>query len=351
MAQSQVTNLTTDLAAKAPLASPTFTGTPAAPTAAADTNTTQIATTAFAKGEADAAQAYAIQRANHTGTQDIASVTGVVPAAQGGAGTVSGILKANGSGTVSAAVSNTDFAAATHATRHQSGGADAIKLDDLATPDDNTDLDATTGRHGLLPKLGGGTSNFLRADGTWAAPAGGSGANILWSTGSTTPVIDNSAAETSVASGTIPANTLGTGTSAVVHLQLHGFVLNNSGLGRDFTLRIKYGATTLFDDATSGSLLANSTIGRIVIIDVWLCGDGTTGTQRMWGEIRIGGVTSPTAGYGDIGAAGIMTPRTFGGTSSEDSTADKTLDLTVQLSTANAAYEWTTYRATCFKVV
>ncbi|HEX7824951.1 MAG TPA: hypothetical protein VF477_08625 [Mycobacterium sp.] len=46
-AQSTVTNLTTDLAAKAPLASPTFTGTPAAPTASAGTSTTQIATTAF----------------------------------------------------------------------------------------------------------------------------------------------------------------------------------------------------------------------------------------------------------------------------------------------------------------
>lgn len=60
-----------------------------------------------------------------------------------------------------------------HATTHQSGGSDAIKLDDLALPDDNTDLDATTSYHGLLPKLGGGTTNFLRADGTWAAPSGG----------------------------------------------------------------------------------------------------------------------------------------------------------------------------------
>jgi hypothetical protein len=39
---------------KAPLASPTFTGTPAAPTAAANTNTTQIATTAFVQGEISA---------------------------------------------------------------------------------------------------------------------------------------------------------------------------------------------------------------------------------------------------------------------------------------------------------
>src|SRR5437867_991426 len=36
----------------APLASPTFTGTPAAPTAAVDTNTTQLATTAFVIAQA-----------------------------------------------------------------------------------------------------------------------------------------------------------------------------------------------------------------------------------------------------------------------------------------------------------
>ena len=44
---SDVTNLQTTLNAKAALASPTFTGTPKAPTATAGTNTTQLATTAF----------------------------------------------------------------------------------------------------------------------------------------------------------------------------------------------------------------------------------------------------------------------------------------------------------------
>jgi hypothetical protein len=52
----------------------------------------------------------------------------------------------------------------------------ATKLDDFAAPDDNTDLNATTGAHGLLPKLGGGTTDFLRADGAWAPPAGGAAA-------------------------------------------------------------------------------------------------------------------------------------------------------------------------------
>jgi hypothetical protein len=51
IAQSAVTNLTTDLGLKANLASPTFTGVPIAPTAAPGTNTTQIATTAYVQGE------------------------------------------------------------------------------------------------------------------------------------------------------------------------------------------------------------------------------------------------------------------------------------------------------------
>lgn len=52
--ESQVTNLTSDLALKAPLASPELTGTPTAPTAAQGTNTTQIATTEFVVTEIDA---------------------------------------------------------------------------------------------------------------------------------------------------------------------------------------------------------------------------------------------------------------------------------------------------------
>ena len=48
---SNVDGLQTALDAKAPLASPAFTGTPTAPTAATATNTTQIATTAFVKAQ------------------------------------------------------------------------------------------------------------------------------------------------------------------------------------------------------------------------------------------------------------------------------------------------------------
>ena len=44
---TEFVNISTAIATKADLASPTFTGTPAAPTASSGTNTTQVATTAF----------------------------------------------------------------------------------------------------------------------------------------------------------------------------------------------------------------------------------------------------------------------------------------------------------------
>ena len=53
------------------------------------------------------------------------------------------------------------FAISTHATRHITGGADIIP-------------NFTATESGLVPLSGGGTTNFLRADGTFVAPSGGS---------------------------------------------------------------------------------------------------------------------------------------------------------------------------------
>ena len=56
-----------------------------------------------------------------------------------------------------------DFAALAHATRHKSGGADAIKLDELAAPTDVTTLDASTTLHGLAPKAVAPAAGLLSA--------------------------------------------------------------------------------------------------------------------------------------------------------------------------------------------
>jgi len=48
--------------------------------------------------------------------------------------------------------------------------AKTVKLDDFTAPDDNTDLDFSISAHGLVPK-GTNVGNFLKDDGTWAAPS------------------------------------------------------------------------------------------------------------------------------------------------------------------------------------
>lgn len=86
----------------------------------------------------------------------------------------------------------------------------AIKLDDLATPDDNTDLNATSSYHGLLPKLSGNSSQVLLGDGTFGASPGGSGGNHDLFSQYTITEIDGSTSETEMmhASGYIGSKTL-----------------------------------------------------------------------------------------------------------------------------------------------
>lgn len=71
LAESDITNLATDLAAKAPLASPTFTGSPLSTTAPALNNSTQIATTAYV----DTAVAVETTRAQGAETTNAASIS------------------------------------------------------------------------------------------------------------------------------------------------------------------------------------------------------------------------------------------------------------------------------------
>ncbi len=54
-----------------------------------------------------------------------------------------------------------------------SGGAAAVKLDDLLAPDNNTDLNVSTSAHGLTPRLSGNATEFLNGLGGWTAAGGG----------------------------------------------------------------------------------------------------------------------------------------------------------------------------------
>lgn len=124
-------------------------------------------------------------------------------------------------------------APAAHATTHQAGGSDPIKLDDLAAPDDNTDLNASTTAHGLLPKLPNDSNLHLDGTGAWSRADG-----VLW------------AGFGSVGNVGTGEDTLLTKTLAANGLNVDGMSLSGrlSGAyaanGNNKTLKVKWNGTT-----------------------------------------------------------------------------------------------------------
>ena len=200
----------------------------------------------------------------------------------------------------------------------------------------------------------GASGNVLTSNGTtWtsAAPSGGGGwsTGILFTSGSTTAVIDNSAAETSVFSGTIPGGTLGT--SGAVRVILTGQILQDSGSGQGFTLRVKLGSTTMYADASNSTIFGSNANRRTWRMEFTIFADGSASAQRFEGLVGpFTAAAGTTSGIGDLAASVGLAAVAIGGTATEDSTADRTFEVTIQLTAANANYEWFTLRGLAFKL-
>lgn len=219
-AQSEVTSLVSDLALKAPLASPTLTGIPAAPTAAGGTNTTQIATTQFvqtaiadviasapgaldtldelAAALGDDANFAASVTASLAGKQPIDAGLSAIAALGATVGLIEktatdtyierAIGVAAGASIPTRADADARYDAAGAAAAAQAAsqplngeltaiaalsttayGRALLALLDAAALTALLNV-ATSALQGLVPASGGGTANFLRADMTFAAP-------------------------------------------------------------------------------------------------------------------------------------------------------------------------------------
>ena len=96
----------TDLAAKAAVASPTFTGTPAAPTAAQGTNTTQLATTEFVNAEIAADLSAAIGNTVQAHDADTAKTDVAQTYTAGQRGEVTTLTSSSGSVAIDFSLSN-----------------------------------------------------------------------------------------------------------------------------------------------------------------------------------------------------------------------------------------------------
>lgn len=161
--------------------------------------------------------------ANVTLTETETTVT--IASSGGGGGGISdgdkGDITVSGSGTVwtidNAVVTDAKLANVATATFKGRTTAGTGSPENLTTAQATALLDTFTSTlKGLAPASGGGTTNFLRADGTWAAPSGGGGisdgdkGDITVSGSGTVWTIDNGAVTLAKTTGVQKVITSGT---------------------------------------------------------------------------------------------------------------------------------------------
>lgn len=197
---------------------------------------------------------------------------------------------------------NTEFD--DHSARHESGGADAVKLDDLATPDDNTDLNATTGHHGLLRKLDGATNTYLRGDGAWATPAGGAGgAGTELTYNEFTSNATITATTEATANTVVTASAVAFDGSTVVMIEFYAFSIrpDTGAAGRNISLYLYDGSSSigrigLFSAPSGGN------DNKAVFVTRRLTPSNATHTYSIRAAISAGTSGLISAGAGGSGA-------------------------------------------------
>jgi hypothetical protein len=202
--------------------------------------------------------------------------------------------------------------------------------EDLTGTQATTLLDTfTTSLKGLAPASGGGTTNFLRADGTWAAPSGGGGGSgdVVGPASAT----DNALARFDTTTGKLIQNSSAT--------------LDDSGV-----LTIPEAAIPAAPAAGSMSIFARKLAGRLLPASIGPSGLDTRlqphlGGNRILQVTPTSGTTAPVAIGGNVGVAGTASfQQTFGSTNRWLSTARKRYTSTTTagnaVSTRQAYLNW-----------
>lgn len=159
------------------------------------------------------------------------------------------------------------------------------------------------------------------------------GAKLLLSTVGDSSVV-NSTVETSFFNQTVPAGTLSTNNLLIIRMCAK--YLNNTATPHTYTIRVKFGGTTIHTFTSLAQ--AVSVDSRACLTVVFLGGENATNSQRSLMQ-HVNGGTNSGALHANAGGNDHNTS-TNGGIA-VDSTADQTLEITVQLDTADANFSWT----------
>ena len=192
-----------------------------------------------------------------------------------------------------------------------------------------------------VSKIAPGSANqILKTSGgvaTWVTPSDVS------SDGNGSTSVTNTTTETDLFGSAISigANALNANGIAIIHAS--GTYLNNTAGGQTIRLKIKLGATTIWD--STGPPLLNSANTRGW--SIWICikNNGATNAQLLSGGLGISEpAAAPTAGTGPITGLGSSTSAAIanpGGTAAEDTTSAKTVAFTVIHGAASASLTMT----------
>jgi hypothetical protein len=206
--------------------------------------------------------------------------------------TLTGDVTGSGTGSFSATISNdavTNAKLANVSTATIKGRVSASTGDpeDLTGTQATTLLDTfTSSLKGLAPSSGGGTTNFLRADGTWAAPSGGGGSLSPWATKTTTYTAANGDRLLADTSGGAFTITLPSSPSAGHYIEINDpeetWPTNNLTVARNGS-NIDSLAENLVCNITAkiGLTYIDATIGWKVDFIAEL-GGGTSGSKNVW---------------------------------------------------------------------
>lgn len=265
--ESQVTGLVSDLAAKAPLASPALTGTPTAPTPLTADNSTKLATTAFV-----VAQGFAVDSGvvHNTGTETIggAKTFSTAPVLA----TLTGILKA-ATGVLSIASAGTDYLTPTGNGSGLTSLTAANISGTVAIANGGTgQASASAGFNALSPLTTTGDLIYASATNTAARLAGPTSSTKQFLTSTGTGTVAQAPAWSTIAIADI-TTALGTGIAG------GQTITGGTASGNSLTLQ--------------GS--ANSTKGPVIVQ-----GDGSSDIARF----VIGGAGSANAGYASFSLSG-----------------------------------------------